>query len=127
MKSKKVLLAEDNEMMRFMLSEMLEELEYDFDVCRDGQECLTMLNDAPNDYAIVLMDIHMPFKSGLDAVSEIRNSNLHPPKGIPVIAVTADQHWQHLERCIKIGFNDVMPKPVSMNRLSEGIKTHLVA
>ncbi len=123
----KILLAEDDALTRFMMSEMLDELEFDYDVCKNGEECIQMVSASPGTYALVLMDIHMPQKTGIEATKDIRAADSDPPRSIPIVAITADQHWQNPARCNAAGFDDVMPKPVSMNELEIRIKRCIAA
>jgi len=110
----KVLLAEDDALTRFMMCEMLEELDLDYAVAKNGAECTAMLASDPGAYAMVLMDVHMPKMTGLEATRGIRALDGNPPRDIPIIALTADQHWQDPDRCVDAGFTTVIPKPVSM-------------
>ena len=113
----KILVAEDDALTRFMMCEMLDELELDYETAKNGAECEHLIDARPDDYALVLLDIHMPQKTGLEVTQSIRSTRQDPPRDIPIIAVTADQHWQNRARCVEIGFTDVMSKPISMNDL----------
>ncbi len=121
----KVLLAEDDDLARFMMSEMLDELGFDFDSCADGIECVDRVISEPNSYALVLMDIHMPNRTGIEAAQMIRAIQSDPPNNLPIIAVTADRNWQNPKRASEVGFTDVLPKPVSMNSLSAQLSRFL--
>jgi len=114
-----VLLVEDDDMSRFMMSECLETLGFSFEVARDGQECIDILMARPDAFQTVLMDIHMPRKTGLEALSEIRNQGSDPPKNIRVVAVSADVDWHDTKKAQCAGFNDVLPKPVRLSRITE--------
>ena len=114
-----VLLVEDDDMSRFMMSELLETLGFSFEVATNGRECIDMLSHRPDAFGAVLMDIHMPKMTGLEALSEIRRQDSDPPKNIRVVAVSADLDWQNVEKAQRAGFNDVLPKPVRMNKITE--------
>ncbi|MEM8579034.1 MAG: response regulator [Pseudomonadota bacterium] len=118
----KILLAEDDALSRFMMSEMLEELEVEYAMAKNGAECTDLIQADPKAYAMILMDVHMPKKTGLEATRDIRSAAGNPPRDIPIIAVTADQHWQDPERCADAGFTNVIPKPVSMAVLEAKIR-----
>ncbi len=117
----RILLAEDDAMTRFMMAEMLEELDCEFDACGNGAEALQLVMNEPDKYAMILMDIHMPTLTGIDATRRIRESEENPPQKIPIFAITADQHWQSPSRVTEVGFNGVIPKPISLS----GLERHL--
>jgi CheY-like chemotaxis protein len=121
----KILLAEDDQLTRFMMSEMLDELQYDFDVCGNGEECLDLVKLAPAEYAMILMDVHMPLRTGVEATVAIRREAQNPPASIPIIAVTADHSWQDPKRAHDVGFTDVLAKPVTLASLKSQIETIL--
>lgn len=113
----RILVVEDDTITRFMMSEMCHELGYECETVPGGQECIETLDERPTRYALIMMDIHMPSVSGLDAKTHIRNAERDPPKTLPIIAVTADEHWHNVHRCRAVGFNDVLPKPVTFEGL----------
>ncbi len=120
--SRKILVVEDDDLTRFMMGEMCEALGLDYEIVADGQECLDRLNLGPGDFRLILMDIHMPRLSGLEASEAIRNAPDHPPKHTPIVAVTADTNWHHRDRYEAGGFNSVLPKPVRFESLSEMVQ-----
>jgi len=127
MPHKKILLAEDDELTQFMMGEMLEQLGFEYEIVGDGVECMERISRAPRDYSVVLMDINMPRMSGLKAVRNIRKFEQDPPQNLPVIAVTADMHWQNHTRCSNNGFSQVIAKPVNLDTLDSYIRTHCAA
>ncbi|WP_092066755.1 response regulator [Poseidonocella pacifica] len=112
-----VLVVEDDAQSRFMVTEMLDELGYEFHEACNGAEGIERSLDLSDKIDLILMDIHMPLKSGDEAVSEIRTSLQDPPKGIPIIAVTADTAWHNRDYVQSRGFDGVLSKPVSLSRL----------
>lgn len=121
-KNKRILLVEDDPSTRFLLSEMVDELGYDCDQAQDGRDCLRQINDDPGRYDLILMDIHMPAVSGLEASHSIRTAETDPPRSIPIIAVTADAQWHSRPKCRAAGFDDVVGKPVTMKNLDIAIR-----
>jgi len=67
----KVLLVEDDHSTQFMMAEMLDAVGVEFEVANDGQECIDKLGSDAARFDAVFLDIHMPRKSGLDALLEI--------------------------------------------------------
>lgn len=98
---------------------MCKELGFECLTADDGAEALDLIAQNATDIKLVLMDIHMPKVSGLDATGAIRSTSEDPPKNLPVIATTADSNWHDLQRCHEHGFNSVLPKPVCLSKLSE--------
>ena len=117
MNIKKVLLVEDDHTTQFMMTEMLDAFGVDFEIANDGQECVDKLEHDAHRFDAVLLDIHMPRKSGLDALSEIRADENDPPKNIHVIALTADASWHNKSRIKEFGFDDLLTKPVTMEKI----------
>ena len=113
----RVLLVEDDDLTRFMMTEMLDELGVVVDVAVDGQHCIETLRREPNKYDVVLMDIHMPRKTGLEALQEIRKQPEDPPRGLYVVAVTADPKWHDHSTAREAGFDAVLSKPVSVSSI----------
>ncbi len=122
MAGSRVLLVEDDEITQYMMGEMLSAAGVLYEVANDGQECLDILNDRPDQFDAILLDIHMPKKSGLAAVSEIRTHSEDPPRGIYVVAVTADTAWHSVDRARKVGFDDVISKPVTMDKIKSKLQ-----
>ncbi len=120
----KILVVENDNLTRFMMAEMCRALSLDFEVVSDGQECLDRLDSGPADFDLILMDIHMPRLSGLEASEAIRRNWSDPPKSMPIIAVTADTHWHRRDRCEASGFTSVLPKPVRLESLSAVVQRY---
>ncbi len=118
----KVLLVDDDPIVRFTLSEMLDELECDHDACVDGSDCVARVTKNPRRYALILMDINMPVCTGLEAAQQIRNAKNRFVRHIPIIAITADAQWQTSEQYKAGGFSDLLTKPVSFQELKRRIE-----
>ena len=109
----KILVVEDNEMNRDMLTRRLQRRGYEVVIAVDGAEGLAMAqSESP---ALVLMDISLPVLDGWEAT---RRLNMAPEtKSIPVIALTAHAMSGDRERCIEAGCDDFDTKPVEIARL----------
>ncbi|MEL7091449.1 MAG: response regulator [Pseudomonadota bacterium] len=123
----KVLLVEDDEFTRFMMREIIAGLGVEVDVAADGEEGFEKLSDAPSDFGLVLMDLHMPHMSGIDAARSIRAGSIDPPKGVPIIAVTADITYHDKARVEQLGMDGFASKPVSPGTLMSLIKQYCAA
>lgn len=109
----KILLVEDNEMNRDMLSRRLAKRGYDVTIAVDGREGVTKaLADA---YDLILMDISLPEIDGCTATRELRAEprTAHTP----IIALTAHAMAGDRERALEAGCNDYDTKPIELDRL----------
>lgn len=114
---RKVLLVENDEFTRYMMREIIVALGVDVEIAEDGQAGIDMLSSAPNEYGLVLMDLHMPRVSGVEATRQIREAPMDPPSNVPIIAVTADAAF-HDDVVVKdLGMDGFAPKPVTPGQL----------
>ncbi|OQY53788.1 MAG: hypothetical protein DRR08_06965 [Candidatus Parabeggiatoa sp. nov. 2] len=109
-----ILLAEDQEATIQILFDYLTTLGYQVLIARDGVEAVE-LSQAKHP-ELILMDIQMPVKSGLEAIKEIRADT--DTATIPIIALTALAMSGDRERCLEAGANDYLSKPVNMKKLT---------
>ena len=114
----KVLIVEDDYLSRFLMQELCGTLGFACEIVANGQQCLDRLRSGAADFAVILMDLHMPRISGLDATASIRNDLESPARDIPIVAVTADRHWYEPEHYEAAGLSAVLPKPVELSELS---------
>ncbi len=110
----RVLVAEDNEVNRLVVSEFLKAWGVDADFAHDGPACLERL--ASRDYDIVLMDKHMPGMSGMETAQAIRKMD-SPMAQIPIVAVTADAMPGEREAMLAAGMNEFITKPLRAEAL----------
>ncbi|MCB4456210.1 MULTISPECIES: response regulator [Leisingera] len=116
---RKVLLVENDEFTRYMMREIIVALGVDVEIAEDGQASIDMLSSAPNEYGLVLMDLHMPRVSGVEATRQIRAAPVDPPSSLPIVAVTADVAY-HDDAIVKgLGMNGFAPKPVTQGPTAE--------
>ena len=114
----KVLLVEDNEMNRDMLSRRLIRRGYEVVFAVDGQQGLEMAGSEKPD--IVLMDMSLPVMDGWEATRRIKSdAALH---ALPVIGLTAHAMSGDREKAIDAGCDDYDTKPVELDRLIEKIQ-----
>ena len=117
----KILLVEDNEMNRDMLSRRLERRGYQVVIAVDGVEGVRMAQaEAP---ALILMDMSLPVLDGWEATRQIKAA---PATGdIPIIALTAHAMSGDREKAIEAGCDDFDTKPVDLPRLLAKIEALL--
>ena len=125
--TKKILLVEDDAFTRFMMKEIIDTLEVPVDIAVNGQEGCDQLDLKPDDYGLVLMDIHMPKLSGVDAARMIRAKRNDPPRNVAIIAVTADEHYHDRSIVSKYGMDGYIEKPVTPGELLGLIEKYCTA
>src|SRR5438552_372207 len=117
----KILLVEDNEMNRDMLSRRLERRGYQVVMAEDGAVGVAMSkSEAPD---IILMDMSLPIVDGWEATRQIKASP--ETQGIPVIALTAHAMAGDEEKALAAGCNDSETKPVDLPKLLAKIEALL--
>ncbi len=117
----KILVAEDNQQNVGLLVDYLESKGFDVLVARDGVEALEVARIQVPD--LILMDLQMPRMDGLECTRQLREEDR--TLGIPVIALTALAREEDRRRCLEVGMNDYVSKPVSLSLLVEKILLHL--
>jgi CheY-like chemotaxis protein len=111
----KILLVEDNEMNRDMLSRRLERRGYEVVIAVDGNEGVSMATSEKPD--LVLMDMSLPLMDGWEATRALKAAS--GTKGIPVIALTAHAMSTDREKALEAGCDDYDTKPIELPRLLE--------
>ncbi len=116
LKGLKVLLVEDSEDNQILLSRFITTEGAKVDLASNGLEGVELA--LKGDHDIVLMDIQMPELDGYDAISRLRNQGFKKP----IIALTAHGMIEDRQRCLQVGSNDHVPKPVNRNHLINRIR-----
>jgi CheY-like chemotaxis protein len=109
----RILLVEDDEMNRDMLSRRLLKRGYEVTIATDGQQGVDMARAERPD--IILMDMSLPVMDGWTATRELKGND--DTAGIPVIALTAHAMAGDQERALSAGCDDFDTKPVELSRL----------
>jgi signal transduction histidine kinase/AmiR/NasT family two-component response regulator len=107
--SLQVLLVEDNPINQLLAEAILTNLGHKVETARDGREALEVFSTRPWD--LVLMDIHMPVMSGLDATRHIRQLEASGLRHTPIIATTAGAMEADRAACLAAGMDDYIAKP----------------
>jgi two-component system cell cycle response regulator DivK len=109
----RILLVEDNEMNRDMLSRRLIRNGYEVFYAKDGQQGVNMaLSERPD---LILMDMSLPVLDGWEATRRLKANDA--TRRIPVIALTAHAMAGDREKAIEVGCDDYDTKPVEISRL----------
>ena len=114
----KILIVEDNEMNRDMLSRRLERKGFEVVMAEDGQRGVDMSkSESPN---LILMDLSLPVMDGWEATSTIKADN--DTKDIPIIVLTAHAMQGDREKALEAGADEYDTKPIDFKRLLGKIK-----
>ena len=117
----KILLVEDNEMNRDMLSRRLTRKGFEVVMAVDGEQAVAMAqSEAP---ALILMDMSLPVFDGWEATRRIKAAP--ETKSIPVIALTAHAMAGDREKSLEAGCDDYDTKPIELQRLLDKIEALL--
>lgn len=118
-KSFKILLVEDDEALRFIVKDNLEQNEYLVDVAEDGEIALSLFNSEK--YDLIILDVMLPKVDGFQVAQSIRKSN----EQVPIIFLTARSMTEDKITALTLGADDYIPKPFSMEELLLKIKVFL--
>jgi two-component system cell cycle response regulator DivK len=118
----KILLVEDNEMNRDMLSRRLLRKGFEVVMAVDGGQAVTMAESERPD--LILMDMSLPVIDGWEATRRVKASEA--TGHIPIIALTAHAMSGDREKALNAGCNDYDTKPIEMPRLLEKIDALLI-
>ena len=117
----KILVVEDNELNRDMLSRRLQRRGYEVVIAVDGQEGVALArSEAPH---LILMDMSLPVLDGWEATRRLKAAPA--TKSIPIIALTAHVMSGDRDQALEAGCNDYDAKPIDMPRLLAKIEACL--
>lgn len=119
MKKLKILIVDDIYTNRLLLSELIKSIGHDPIQAENGKQAIELLESESID--LVLMDIEMPVMNGLEAIRYIRNEMVSPKNLITVIALTAHNPSLFFEDFKDAGFDELLTKPYSLNKIVEVI------
>lgn len=105
---KKVLIADDEEVLRMLIVDSLEDLELDLDVAEDGEIALAKIKQ--NTYDLIILDYMMPRLTGIDVLNQI---DAHTKKDLPILMLTAKAQESDKQIAKMAGVQYFIPKPFS--------------
>ncbi|HVX51306.1 MAG TPA: response regulator, partial [Chitinophagaceae bacterium] len=124
-KKVKVLLAEDNDINQLLANKILQHFGFEAKTANNGNEAIQLL--LQDDFDVVLMDIQMPVKNGIEAAAEIRAMADAKKRNIPIIALTANALKGEEQKYFAVGMNGYLTKPFKEKELYEAISGILPA
>ena len=116
-----ILLAEDNKVNQRLASRMLEKLGYNVEIAENGKEVIQIVEK--NDFDLILMDVQMPEMDGFQATQKIRELEQNSNKHIPIIALTAYAMKGDREKCLSVGMDGYLSKPINFKDMKDTIYT----
>ena len=120
-----ILAAEDMDFNREVLAKYLEKTGVTIDFAENGKICVDKFKANPDKYCLIFMDINMPEMTGDEATKTIRALDMKQAKEIPIVAMTADVFKEDVEKCLSIGMNDHISKPIVPKIIYAKLKQHL--
>lgn len=115
---KRILLAEDEEVLRMLIVDTLEDEEYIVDEAADGGEAIDLLQT--NQYDLVILDYMMPVYTGLEVIEKLRAAETK--ERIKILMLSAKNQAYEQERILQAGADYFMAKPFSPSKLLERIE-----
>ncbi|MFZ3231421.1 MAG: ATP-binding protein [Pseudobdellovibrio sp.] len=109
----KILIVEDNVVNQMVAIAMLEANGYRADIANNGLEAVNL--HTANKYDLILMDCQMPVMDGYEATLKIRCFDLN----VLIVAMTANAFKETKEKCLEVGMNDFVTKPIDDKKLAE--------
>jgi len=121
----KILLAEDVEINREIIEVLIEPTMMEMECAENGLKAVSMFEQSPDAYDLILMDVQMPELDGYEATRRIRALNHAKAKTIPIIAMTANVFREDIEKCLEAGMNDHIGKPVDIQEFISTLQKYL--
>lgn len=112
----RILVVDDNQLNRKLMSRMIDKLGHDCGTESDGADCVAQINQRPGHYHVIFMDCDMPRMSGYEATKHIRE--VLCDRDVVIVALTADATAEAKLRCMKAGMNDYFIKPITKELMS---------
>ncbi len=119
-----ILIVDDEDQVRDVLCENMAECGFDVTVASDGQEALSMIDEGICKPQVVITDIIMPRKEGLEVIMELRRRHPH----IRLIAISGGGRTKSadfLQLAKKLGADAVLPKPLDIDELEKTVRSVL--
>jgi CheY-like chemotaxis protein/nitrogen-specific signal transduction histidine kinase len=115
---KRILLAEDIEINRLILRELLADTLLEIDEAEDGVQAVKTFAASPEGYYnLIFMDVQMPNMNGHEAARQIRSLDRGDAQTVPIIAMTANAYREDIDRALAAGMNGHLAKPIDINEV----------
>jgi two-component system sensor histidine kinase/response regulator len=120
----RILLVEDNAVNQRLAVRMLQKRGHEVDVAANGIEALARLHAV--EYDLILMDCQMPEMDGFETTKRIRDAETASGRHIPIVAMTANAIAGDRDRCLAVGMDEYLAKPVRAETLYRMIDSFLI-
>ncbi|GHU79098.1 hypothetical protein FACS1894191_1130 [Clostridia bacterium] len=121
----RIILAEDVEINREIVLALLEPTLLKIDCAGNGAEAVELYSNNPGQYDMIFMDVQMPEMDGYEATSRIRALDIPEAKRIPIVAMTANVFREDIEKCLAVGMNDHVGKPLDFGDVLGKLRKYL--
>jgi PAS domain S-box-containing protein len=121
--NKILLVVEDDEINRLVIVKFLEMKNYKILVAENGLAAVEIIKNVNVD--VILMDVQMPVLDGFSATKQIRTLESENSRHIPIIGMTAYAFESDMEKCLQVGMDDYVSKPIDFKVIYEVIEKHL--
>lgn len=120
---RQVMVVEDNRVNQLVLMSLLRKLGVRAVLAEHGKQAVELWRTSPELFALILMDCEMPVMDGFIATRMIRQHEEHigTEARVPIVAVTAHVMDENRRRCLQHGMDDLLPKPVRAEQISQVI------
>lgn len=119
-KGLQVLLADDDDVNRMVTKKLLEKLGCQVIAVSTGFQCLSAIGHSTTSIQVVILDVHMPEMDGFEVAIRVRKFHSH---GWPlIIALSATSEEQVWDRCLQVGINGLIRKPVLLQGMAEELQ-----
>ena len=123
----KVLLCEDNDMNMEIAKAILSEAGIYTIGANNGKEGVTTFKESEvGEFDAILMDLRMPVMNGYEAATEIRKMDRQDALSVPIIAMSADAYESDIRKCMDVGMNGHVSKPVNSELLFETLAENII-
>jgi two-component system OmpR family response regulator len=118
---KRILVVDDNQDIRDLIIQMLDFEDYDISTAKDGEEALKIIKS--HRFDLILLDVMMPGKSGIEVLSEIRSSKDSQIKNLAVVMITAKSLIDDVDAALSAGATSYIVKPFRTEAIKQKIKS----
>ena len=118
MKQSRILLADDDPIMRELAAAKLSEAGWDPTTVKDGREARIMLDTG--DFDLLITDLEMPHMDGFELTQKLRNSKTYSE--LPIIVITGTGHSDAVERAFSAGATSFLTKPINWTLFSQSVR-----
>ena len=123
---KRILVVEDIEINRLIISELLADTHLAIEEAEDGAQALELFTSSPpRYYDLIFMDVQMPNMNGYEATYAIRELDREDAAEVPILAMTANAYKEDIDNAISSGMNSHLSKPIDIDEVMSALRKYL--